>query len=547
MDPRRPVDDYQLPWRSFADFFLSRPADGTPFLTALDHEAGTRRTWDSSQWRRQVLATARWLRNQGVQPGDAVATLAGNSAEALAAAYGCWVLGACCVPLNPADPTTRQAYAVTDAGAALLLHSAHHAERAAELAAAAPVKLHQTDGLLSTGPADTATEEDGGDLGVDLSSPALRVYTSGTTGDPKGVVLPAASLLIDVDALARTFGWDHQTRVITVLPIHHVNGLVISSLLPWRTGSSTVLCDRFRSDRFWADVAAERAAVCSMVPTLLEFLLAADGDRPETFTEVYCGAGPLLVETVLDFEDRFQVPVRHLYGLSETTCVATVMPSLPDVERRHWHRAHDFPSIGPAVPHTEVAILDATGSKVVDPGIRGEIAIRGATLMTGYAGYPAETATAFDGGWFHSGDEGFWQPAPDAAGTPYFFVTGRLKELIIRGGVNVSPYEIDTVLRTHRAVRYGLAVPFDNRFYGDEIAAYVVPSEPVTEEEILAHCARHLDHSRRPKVVLFGEDIPYTATGKAKRLELKRRLAPQLAQYRDVPFRKSEPSGRHAR
>jgi long-chain acyl-CoA synthetase len=539
MNPRSAIDDYQLPWRTFAEFFLSRPADGTPFLTALDHEAGIRRTWDSGQWRRQVLATARWLRVQGVDPGDAVATLAGNTAEALAAAYACWVLGACCVPLNPGDSTTRQRYAVTDAGAALLLHSAHHAERAAELAAAAPVKLQQTDGLLDQETGDAA--EDGGDFGVDLSSPALRVYTSGTTGDPKGVVIPGTSLLTDVAALAQAFGWDDRTRVITVLPIHHVNGLVISSLLPWLTGSSTVLCDRFRSDRFWADAAAEQATVCSMVPTLLEFLLAADGERPATFTEIYCGAGPLLVETVLDFEDRFGVPVRHLYGLSETTCVATVMPPLPATERRQWHRAHDFPSIGPAVPHTEVAVLDPAGNPA-DAGVRGEIAIRGATLMTGYAGRPAETAAAFDGGWFHSGDEGFWQPAPD--GTAYFFVTGRLKELIIRGGVNISPYEIDTVLRSHRAVRYGLAVPFDNRFYGDEIAAYVVAAEPVTEEEILAHCARHLDHSRRPKVVLFGEDIPYTATGKAKRLELKRRLAPQLAQYRDVPFRKSTALGR---
>jgi long-chain acyl-CoA synthetase len=539
MNPRRAVDDYQLPWRTFAELFLSRPDDGTVFLTALDHEAGTRRTWTAGEWRRQVLATARWLQDHGVQPGDAVATLAGNTAEALAAAYGCWVLGACCVPLNPADPTARQAYAVTDAGAALLLHSAQHAERAAELAASAPVKLHRTDALPAYDRA--GTEEDGDDFGVDLSSPALRVYTSGTTGDPKGVVLTAASLLTDCDGLARAFGWDERTRVITVLPIHHVNGLVISSLLPWLSGSSTVLCDRFRSDRFWADVASEGATVCSMVPTLLEFLLAADGERPETLTEVYCGAGPLLVETVLDFEDRFGVPVRHLYGLSETTCVATVMPPLPATQRRQWHRAHDFPSIGPAVPHTEVAVLDAAGNPA-EAGVRGEIVIRGATLMTGYAGRPAETSAAFEGGWFHSGDEGFWQPAPD--GTPYFFVTGRLKELIIRGGVNISPYEIDTVLRSHRAVRYGLAVPFDNRFYGDEIAAYVVPSEPVTEEEILAHCARHLDHSRRPKVVLFGEDIPYTATGKAKRLELKRRLAPELAQYRDVPFRKSTALGR---
>jgi long-chain acyl-CoA synthetase len=143
----------------------------------------------------------------------------------------------------------------------------------------------------------------------------------------------------------------------------------------------------------------------------------------------------------------------------------------------------------------------------------------------------------FQGGWFHSGDEGFWQHGPD--GRPYFFITGRIKELIVRGGSNVSPFEVDSVLRSHPAVEYALAVPFENRFYGEEIAAYVVPNREVTEAEILAHCARYLDFARCPKVVVFGDDVPYTATGKAKRLELKQRLAGALREYRDVQFRRS--------
>jgi len=157
--------------------------------------------------------------------------------------------------------------------------------------------------------------------------------------------------------------------------------------------------------------------------------------------------------------------------------------------------------------------------------------------MREYASQPRATEEAFRGGWFHTGDEGFWEQGPD--GQHFFFITGRIKELIIRGGANISPFEVDSVLRSHPAVRHGVAVPFVNRFYGEEIAAYVVRDGQVTEEEILAHCARYLDFARCPKVVVFGEDVPYTATGKVKRLELKQRLDPILSTYRDVQFRRS--------
>lgn len=538
MTPRASVDDFHPEWESFVEFFLARGDRESPFLTELHGERGTRTTWTVGQWRHRVLATAQWLARRDVGPGSAVATAAGNSADALAVAYACWVAGACCVPLNPADPSERLAFVVRDAGADVLVHSEELRDLAETLANDTGVPLAP----VSTLPLRSADDGEGFEDAADglarpgLDVPSLRVYTSGTTGEPKGVVLTAANLLVDCDALNRGTGWAAGTRIITVLPIHHVNGLVISSLLPWYAGFSTVLCDRFRSERFWLDVEAEQAAVCSVVPSLLEFLLNSAGGPAGCFCEFLCGAGPLLVETVLDAEQRFGVPVRHLYGLSETTAVATLMPQLPDTDRLRWHRDFGFPSIGPALPHVEVAVLGESG-ETLDAGQRGELAIRGAVVMEEYAARPEATAEAFRDGWFHSGDEGFWEEAPD--GRRYFFITGRLKELIIRGGSNISPFEIDSVLRSHPAVRYGLAIPFESRFYGEEIAAYVVIDGGVDEAEILAHCARHLDHARCPKVVVFGDDVPYTSTGKAKRLELKRRLAPALRDYRDVQFRRS--------
>jgi len=537
---RTPVDDFRPGWSSFAAFFLDRDDVTSAFLIELDHEKRTRRSWTVAEWQAWVLQTVAWLTSKGVARDGAVATLSGNTAEALVVAYGCWVLGACVVPLNPGDSPSRQEHVLRDAKVSVLIHADSAGARAGALGAATGLAALPTSALaqLNATPAAAPSRESLlHDLdGNGLDMPALRVYTSGTTGLPKGVVLTTANLLTDCDALALRLAWPADTRLLTVLPVHHVNGLIVSSLLPWYARLSTVLCDRFRSERFWEDVARERATVCSVVPSLLEFLLRTGPARPEHFREFLCGAGPLLVETVVEAEECFTVPVRHLYGLSETTAVVTLMPTMTDTDRLGWYREHGFPSIGPALAHVEVTVVDPAGT-VVAAGVRGELVARGGVVMQGYAENTAANEEAFRDGWFHTGDEGFWRPGP--MGVKFFFVTGRMKELIIRGGANVSPFEVDEVLRSHPRVRHGMAVAFTNRFYGEEIAAYVVRDGEVSEDEILAHCAQSLDFARCPKVVVFGDEVPYTTTGKPKRLELKQRLATALDPYRDVQFRRS--------
>jgi long-chain acyl-CoA synthetase len=218
------------------------------------------------------------------------------------------------------------------------------------------------------------------------------------------------------------------------------------------------------------------------------------------------------------------------------------MPGLSDEDRRHWHTAFGFPSIGSAVPHARLAVLDPATGTELEAGTRGELAVRGSIVMREYAGRPDATADAFRDGWFHTGDEGFWRPGP--GGSPVYFITGRLKELIIRGGHNISPFEIDEVLRSHPSVRFALAIPFQHHIYGEEIAAYVVPDGPLDQAELLAHCAARLDFAHQPKVVIFGDDVPYTATGKAKRLELAQRLAGQLDALRDTTFHRPVQAGK---
>ena len=162
--------------------------------------------------------------------------------------------------------------------------------------------------------------------------------------------------------------------------------------------------------------------------------------------------------------------------------------------------------------------------------------MKDAKVWLGHSGSDANEA-AFRGGWFRSGDEGFY--VRDKEGRPFFFISGRIKELIIRGGINISPLEIDEVLRGHPEITFAMAVPFEHRLYGEEIAAYLVPKNataPPKEADLLAYCRGRLPFAKRPKVFLFGEDIPYTSTGKPKRIELAKRLAPELAAYREVRF-----------
>lgn len=527
------IDSWQSPWSSFGDVVSSDAiADAhAPFLTELDRVSGRRREWSRGEWRDFVARSAQGLRDRGVRAGDSVALLAGNSADALAVAFACWANDWVYLPLNAHETIERQRYIVEDAQCRILLHSTAMAEQASAILDTIAAELVSTSDLQADVEYPLPLE------GGSLQSVALRVYTSGTTGDPKGVVLTVQNLLTDVHGLAQVTEWDADTRVLVVLPIHHVNGLVVSSLQAWCVGASVVLCDRFRSEFFWSDVAGEQATVCSMVPTLLEFLLEQkDGEPAPGFVEVYTGAGPLMTETVLGFERRFNRPVRHLYGMSEATAVATMMPVMDTSERAGWYSEHGFPSIGCSVPHVDVTVLADDGQPCPE-GVRGEIAMRGATVMREYANQPDSTAEAMRDGWLHSGDEGFWLPARN--GLPYFFVTGRIKELIIRGGVNISPFQVDEVLNAHPKVRFALAIPFVNRYYGEEIAAYVVPAESVDEAEILAFCAERLDFALQPKAVLFGDDVPFTATGKAKRLLLKQQLAEALAPYRDVQFRRS--------
>jgi long-chain acyl-CoA synthetase len=365
---------------------------------------------------------------------------------------------------------------------------------------------------------------------------ALIVYTSGTTGPPKGVVLSQCNLLVDAEGIAGWHGLREPSRLGCVLPIHHVNGLVVTLVTPFVVGASVVLFRRFRTHDFWPVVAREGVEIVSVVPTLLAFLL--EDKKPKAggtgrLRHLICGAGPLTVDLARRFEERFRLRIIHGYGLSETTCYSCFLPlDLSEKEHGHWMRDFGFPSIGVPIPPNEMAIHDDAG-RPLGPRERGEIVIRGVNVMRGYHARPDANAQSFAFGWFRSGDEGFFEP--DAQGRPFFFITGRLKELIIRGGVNLSPFEIDEVLSRIPGVSCGLAVGFENDWYGEEVGAYVKlePGVSLDQEAILAACRARLPFAKAPKVVVFGEEMPVTSTGKYQR----GRLRPLFATHKSTQFR----------
>ena len=547
-----------LPWTSFAEFFRSRVYDPQlvtkNVLTFCDDDRSLRRTYTYAELGAVVERLAGVFHSKfGLTRGDRVATLLCNHDVTVLTYLAAWTLGIAVVPINMEEPREKQRYILEHSEVSAVLCWQDTYDELCALQSDIPglryvIALGEAGVLdskrigkkpASTGPTRSLRLSPSTSQ---LDDHALIVYTSGTTGPPKGVILTVANLLLDADAIAGWHGFGVHDRLMCVLPIHHVNGIVVTLLTPLYCKGSLVLNRKFKTGSFWRRIGEEHITSVSVVPTLLEFLLDADEDLSRfdltRFGGVICGAGPLLKDTAARFEDRFRIPIRHGYGLSETTCYSCFLPNdLTPEQHRHWLTGYEFPSVGVPIRHTMMTILDDHG-QALPQGVRGEICIRGRTVCAGYFKREDANEAAFQWGWFRSGDEGFFHA--DDRGRPFFFVSGRLKELIIRGGVNISPLEIDDVLKTHQAVRFAMALPFENRYYGEEIAAYVVPKDPASapsEADLLAHCRARLPFAKQPKVVLLGDDVPYTSTGKPKRLELKAKLAGTLAQYRDRQFR----------
>jgi len=519
-----------VPFRCIGEL-LERQADAheqKPFLIFYA-EGGERSEYTYREFYEEVCRTANYLTAAGIGRGDRVATISFNHADVVIQYFAAFLLGAVVVPVNVGEDDRRILYVLANSGAALAFVRDQFVDRVASLRPSLPAlqTIVEVGKPAHPGIPHFQTEirkypaRFSADPLPSLEDHALIVYTSGTTGNPKGVVLVQYNLLVDAMSIAEWHRVSADQRMMCVLPIHHVNGIVVTLMTPLYAGGSVVLNQKFHTDRFFERISMERVTVVSVVPTLLQFLVHTrprlEAYKLAHFRHIICGAGPLTVDLARKFEQTFHIPIIHGYGLSETTCYSCFLPiDLSPAEHAAWTTHHGFPSIGVPLPVNEMAIHDDAGVER-EEGEKGEIVIRGHNVMAGYYGDPGANEAAFTHGWFRSGDEGFYRY--DEQGRKFFFITGRIKELIIRGGVNISPFEIDEVLMQMPGVEAGIAVGFENDWYGEEVGAYVTlkPGMTITEDDVLRHCRKHLPFAKSPKAVVFGTEVPVTSTGKYQR------------------------------
>jgi len=515
--------------------FSARPDQ--PFLIFYT-DGGERSEWSYREFIGLVWQTVRLLKSFGVSRGDRIATVSHNHAETVVHYFAAWALGAVVVPINLGESDERVEFILANSETKLAFVREPYLGRIAHLKEKLPLlkTIVQTGGVASDKYPHFVTElskhssEKVESLDITLEDEVLIVYTSGTTGNPKGVVLVQQNLLTDAQGIAEWHQLTAGQRMMCVLPIHHVNGTVVTLMTPMFFGGTVVLNQKFSSSQFFDRMKQEEINVVSVVPTLLQFLLhekSLEGKQLSLpkFRHIICGAGPLTVELASAFEDRFGLRIVHGYGLSETTCYSCFLPiELTATEHKSWIRDFGFPSIGVPIPQNEMEIHDEHG-KSLPQDTKGEIVIRGLNVMKHYFANPEINERTFEFGWFRSGDEGFFKL--DDKGRKFLFITGRLKELIIRGGVNISPFEIDEVLARIPGIDKAMAVGFENDWYGEEVGAYVClkPGTDVTEAQILEFCKQELPMSKCPKVVVFGSEFPVTSTGKYQRNKCKHLFA----------------------
>jgi long-chain acyl-CoA synthetase len=454
----------------------------------------------------------------GIKPGDRVALQLPNIPQFLISYFGILKAGAVVVPLNVLLRAPEIAYHLEDSGALVLITWAGVLAEAVKGVEAAGIGAVFAVGHAAGSPGALPFERllDGTAPPVEMAmrqpcDTAVIVYTSGTTGRPKGAELTHIQLYMNADIPGRLFDVQPDDVVVTVLPLFHVFGL--SSILDVcvRFGCTMSLLPRFTPAAVLAAIQRDRATIFEGVPTMFVDLLSCpDLDRYDLSSlRVAISGGASIPAPVLDaFEQRLGVVILEGYGMTETASTTTFNPSA--AERRAY-------SVGKPVWGTQTQVWSSDGQPL-PPGPEhvGEIVTRGLHVMQGYLNRPEATAEAFTGDWLHTGDLGYF----DQDG--FLFIVSRMKELIIRGGFNVYPSEIENVLHAHPAVAEAAVVGVPDERLGEEVMAVVIVrgAMELREHELITWCRERLAAYKCPRIVQFRSELPKNTLGKVLKDEL---------------------------
>ena len=466
-------------------------------------EIGIRVTYDSL--RQQVLAMAGALASAGIRRGDAVAIALPNGLPAIVSFLAASIAGTA-APLNPAYPYEEFLFFLGDTDARILLCPPVGAEfaRSAAMDRKIPVfSVEMSDQgnvhLVGAATGVAATEPTAEDI-------ALILHTSGSTGRPKRVPLRHFNLAVSSANIANTYALSEEDVSLCIMPLFHIHGLIGSTMATLLSGGTVVVPTKFNALSFWKTVRENRVTWYSGVPTMHQLLLARARHKPVEAASLRfirsCSA-PLSAELIHNIEEIFGVPFVEAYGMTEAAHQMTSNPLPPR------HRKAGSVGVGAGL---RVRVMDKDGNDL-GTGRRGEVAIQGANVFRGYENNTEANARAFVNGWFRTGDEGLL----DA--DCYLHLTGRIKDIIIRGGENVAPHEVDEVLLKHPAVSAAVTFGYAHPTLGEEVAAAVVLHEPhgATESALIKHCREALAEFKCPKKIYLVKSIPTTATGKIRR------------------------------
>jgi acyl-CoA synthetase (AMP-forming)/AMP-acid ligase II len=362
---------------------------------------------------------------------------------------------------------------------------------------------------------------------LDPTSDALYFGTSGSTAASKLVAQSHHSATVNAEAVRRHYRLEDSDRLLGCLPIHHVNGVHFTLFATLASGAHAILTHAFDPFAYPAWIERFRPHIASVVPSVLEALLATwrRPALPSEFRYFVSAAAPLAARTVSDVRQAFHIRILQGYGLTETTNFSTTVP--PEISERSYQlfmEEADIPTIGAALYGNKVSVLTPDG-RSAPSGQIGEICIRGHNVMTRYVGNESATSEAFRGGWFHSQDLGY-AVTDSESGHEYFVITGRTKNIAKVRGETVSLDEVDRALRALPYVRDAACVSVPHRLVGEEIIAVVAYSTPRDDGEMLGDLARTLSPSSLPRRIVRLSAIPRTVTGKIRRSELARQLAP---------------------